>query len=449
MNRIKFLAAMIGFFTGVLPLHAAAAQATDPGVRQDTTASGLPIAGLTAPQKAFFATGQGNFEIEQMLANGLGPRFNLNSCGGCHAYPAPGGSSPALNPQIALATAYGARNKVPSFLNIDGPVRAVRFVNNAQGMPDGSVHSLFVISGMVDVTADASKCRTVQEDFETQAANGNLAFRIPTPIFGAGLIEQLGGTTLSNNVQSNNKMYQSLGISGRLSHSPNTGMVNRFGWKAQIPSLLMFSSEAYNVEMGITNENFPQERDETPSCQFSTRPNDLTDLTGKNTGTILSSSEKNTFFMRFLAPPKPSTSTPGNLASIKIGQGLFSSIGCVACHTPALTTDANSTVAAFDTQTANLYSDLALHNMGPGLADGIMQGAARGDEFRTPPLWGLGQRLFLLHDGRTSDLITAITAHGSNADASYQESEANAVIAAFNQLSEANKQDLLNFLRSL
>jgi CxxC motif-containing protein (DUF1111 family) len=96
-----------------------------------------------------------------------------------------------------------------------------------------------------------------------------------------------------------------------------------------------------------------------------------------------------------------------------------------------------------DSITINLYSDLIVHHMGPGLADGLAQGGAGPDEFRTAPLWGVGQRLFFLHDGRTSDLLQAIEEHAGKG------SEANQVINIFNQLSEQQQQDLLNFLRSL
>jgi CxxC motif-containing protein (DUF1111 family) len=87
--------------------------------------------------------------------------------------------------------------------------------------------------------------------------------------------------------------------------------------------------------------------------------------------------------------------------------------------------------------------------MGPGLADDIIQGEARPDEFRTAPLWGLGQRIFFLHDGRTTDLREAIRAHRSGGNWRFGPSEANAVIGRFNSLSEYDKQHLLNFLRSL
>src|SRR5262249_18478727 len=154
------------------------------------------------------------------------------------------------------------------------------------------------------------------------------------------------------------------------------------------------------------------------------------------------------FFQRLLAPPTPSTTLPGGAASIGRGRNLFSATGCALCHTPSLTTG-DSPVAALNNQPANLYSDLSLHATGPGLADDILQGGARGDEFRTAPLWGLGQRIFFLHDGRTRNLIEAIQAHRSAGNNKFGPSEANAVVNNFSQLSEQQKQDLLNFLRSL
>src|SRR5262249_35966064 len=149
-----------------------------------------------------------------------------------------------------------------------------------------------------------------------------------------------------------------------------------------------------------------------------------------------------------LAPPVASTTTPGGNASIAEGFNSFTNIGCAECHTRVLRTG-NATVAALRNRDAILFSDLALHNMGPGLADDIRQGQATGDEFRTAPLWGLGQRVFFLHDGRTNNLLTAITAHASNANGTYPASEANAVIARFNALTATQKQNMLNFLRSL
>jgi CxxC motif-containing protein (DUF1111 family) len=106
-------------------------------------------------------------------------------------------------------------------------------------------------------------------------------------------------------------------------------------------------------------------------------------------------------------------------------------------------------VPALASKDANLFSDLALHQMGPGLADNILQGSATGDEFRTAPLWGLGKRIFFLHDGRTTDLVEAIQAHASGGNSQFPASEANKVVSQFNAQPSRNRQDLLNFLRSL
>ncbi|TMH84951.1 MAG: hypothetical protein E6H45_10240 [Betaproteobacteria bacterium] len=165
-------------------------------------------------------------------------------------------------------------------------------------------------------------------------------------------------------------------------------------------------------------------------------------------GRGVSAIEKFAFFMRFLAPPAPSPDTPGGAASIARGMTLFSQIGCALCHTPTLYTG-NSTVAALGNQTVNLYSDLLVHDMGIGLADGVSQGRAGPREFRSAPLWGLGKRVFFLHDGRTSNLIEAIEAHQSGNVFFGTASEANLVISLYNVLLEGQKQDLLNFLRSL
>src|SRR5690349_1721887 len=112
-------------------------------------------------------------------------------------------------------------------------------------------------------------------------------------------------------------------------------------------------------------------------------------------------------------------------------------------------TTGSSPIAALRYQTANLYSDLLTHDMGVGLADGVTQGQAGPTEFRTAPLWGLGQRIFFLHDGRTSDLSRAIQEHRSGDNFHQNASEANGVVGNFNNLQENQQQDLLNFLRSL
>jgi CxxC motif-containing protein (DUF1111 family) len=437
----------------------------DPGVRGGPAGAGGPLPGLTADETAFFQDGQARFaEIEAVQGsanNGLGPRFNSNQCLSCHSQPAIGGTSPAQNPLPAVAMLDGAKNTVPWFIAPNGPIREARF-KESNGEPDGSVHDLFVITGR----SDAAGCNIAQESFlpagnpaTGQGGNPNIVFRIPTPVFGAGLIENIPDSAILANLQSDAAEKRAMGISGHpnahlggnVNRSANDGTITRFGWKAQNKSLIMFAGEAYNVEMGISNQLFPQERDETPSCNFVATPNDTLNFTTPATTAtsnpaVVSDIEAFATFMRLLAPPTPAPDTP----SIANGRTLFTKAGCAHCHTPSLTTgkmiaSGSSTTpsAALSNQTVHLYSDLLVHHMGKGLADGITQGAAGPDEFRTAPLWGVGQRVFFLHDGRTSNLLEAIRAHKSEG------SEANKVIDRFNRLKTQEQQDILNFLRAL
>ena len=352
------------------------------------------------------------------------------------------------NPEVAVATLRGASNKVPFFVTADGPIREARFKMvlgpgdrqaDADDAPDGSVHDLFTIAGR----DDAPGCVLAQPDFDRAARQNNLIFRIPTPVFGLGLLENLSEATLIQNLAATEEKRERLGIGGAFNRSGNDATITRFGWKAQNKSGLMFAGEAYNVEIGVTNELMPNERGNAPaSCLFNPTPEDttipiptdgVTDTTSE-----LSDIQDFQIFMRFLDQPTPGPSSPSTIR----GSRKFQDIGCALCHSPAMTTAA-SFVSGLNQVQANLFSDLALHHMGENLADGISQGAAGPDQFRTAPLWGIGQRVFFLHDGRTSDLLDAIQEHKSRG------SEANRVIENFNRLSVNDQQDILNFLRSL
>ena len=452
---------------------------TDPGPRGGAAGAGGPFPSLDAQEQAVFGSAQAVFqEIDSVSGTvagepgvGLGPTFNANSCAACHAQPAAGGSSPATNPQVALATLHGAANTVPSFINAHGPVREARFVLNPDGSLDGGVHGLFTIAGR----SDAPGCTLAQPDFGSQLANRNVIFRIPTPTFGLGLVENTPDAVLKANLDATAAQRAALGIQGKLNTSGNDGTVTRFGWKAQNKSLLIFSGEAYNVEQGVANEVFMNERSAVPGCVFNATPEDRTNTTEATGSASGMSGDVINFalFMRLSAPPQPVT--PLN-ASQQNGQALFHSVGCDLCHSPSLTA-ARSPYTGMSNLTYHPYSDFAVHHMGSNLADGIPQGAAGPDEFRTAPLWGLGQRLFFLHDGRTSDLLQAIQAHASSpfdcvvsassnifefepslkvfapsSAATFCGSEADKVINSFNALSGGamgQKQDVLNFLRSL
>ena len=452
MMSAAVLAVIAGSFSEEVYSQVARFAARDPGVRTGSNGAGGILPGLSPLEQRVFAVGKEAFEEVASVRGsipdteaGLGPRFNLDSCEGCHAFPATGGTSPFINPQVEVAKKEGANNDIPSFIKRDGPVREARFKHNPDGTPDGGVHALFTISGR----GDAPGCFLPQPDFRNAVARQNVVFRIPTPLFGAGLIEAIDDDALIANQMANLARKQDLGIRGRpnMTGRPNTsgndGTITRFGWKGQNKSLEMFAGEAYNVEQGVTSDLFPQERDEAPACHFNPTPESPTNYEATDPIEVPSDVVKFAVFMRFLAPPIPMPDTDTTLH----GKKLFSDVGCAMCHTPTLHTG-KSSVAALQNKDVNLYSDLMLHNMGAGLADDVSQGNAGGDEFRTAPLWGLGKRIFFLHDGRTKDLLEAIQAHFGFSGL-YGPSEANQVVTQFNRLSEIDKQHVLNFLRSL
>jgi CxxC motif-containing protein (DUF1111 family) len=243
------------------------------------------------------------------------------------------------------------------------------------------------------------------------------------------------------------------------------GAIMRFGWKAHRKSLLVFSAEAAVLEEGISNELFPKEHETQPGCDFNAIPEDSGSIFNRDSqGPIKRppvptasemTSEIDNFatLIRLLAPAKP---VPANRLT-EDGAKLFAQVGCGLCHSPSLTTGA-SVYTGMSHVTYHPYSDFALHHMGPGLADGIYQAGAGPDQFRTAPLWGVGQRLFFLHDGRTADILQAVLAHqpglGSGCEPVPSQdkscrSEADAVIRKFKLLSPLQIQDILNFLRSL
>jgi len=447
---------------------------TDPGVQSGNRGTGAALASTLANDNpgilAFFNDGLARFQDVEAVSgganNGLGPRFNSNSCSSCHAQPAVGGTGPATNPQFAFAgSSVAPRDATPSFITANGPTREARFPfffnSNGTantGAPNGGVEDLFTVSGR----SDAGSCSLGQPSFAAAQAANNIIFRIPTPVFGAGLIENLDDSTLLSNQKKN--LSNNFGISGTFNHNGNDGTITRFGWKAQNKSLHIFAGEAYNVEMGISNLLFIQDRplpgeDGGGNSGLTGLPANCLNLSGSgypedssnpasSGAALLDDVSAFANFMRTLAPPPTgSVVLNGNTvpaSSISNGAALFSSIGCATCHntSPGSTQKSNIT-GGLSNAPVNAFSDIEIHHMGTGLADNVSQGGAGGDQFRTAPLWGLGQRIFLLHDGRTTSLLRAIDDHASNG------SEANTVEQNFDNLSTSQQQDLLNFLRSL
>ncbi len=396
---------------------------------------------------------------------GLGPRFNSNSCSSCHQQPVLGGSSPQSNPLFQVYKSDGSdqfNNKMPSFEATDGPVLIPRLPTSDGGT--GLVQQLFTIAG-----TSFPDCTIQQPNF---SAETGLVYRQPLPLYGDGYVDFIENSDILNNLNSNLTLKTSLGVIG-MANIGDDGSVTRMGWKAQWRATLPAVGSEEQVEEGITNEQFPTEIDQTSGCDVNAMPEDPTNYVYQGSSMtpwlFLADAERDAIFVRFLSTPVPSTAStqnggvgpgPGcpnqsdNGQSCVNGAADFSSIHCDLCHTISYTTPPGSIPSQGHTQ-LNLYSDLLLHHMGNCLADNITQGLAQGDMFRTPPLWNIGQRIWFMHDGRTSNILQAILDHsdqfctGGSGSGPYENSEADAVINNFENLTPSSQQDLLNFLRSL
>jgi CxxC motif-containing protein (DUF1111 family) len=349
----------------------------------DSYKLGEPLDGLSGTDHVAFTAGFNKFLTKEDKADGLGPVFNGESCAQCHAQGAIGGAGFDL--QLTRVTRIGGiRNgQYSDLVDLGGPVLQARSLREFD--PSYPIPGEVVPSGAQFVS-----------------------HRITTPLFGAGLIEAIPDATII----ARTKMKLPDGVAGvaNLELNPETNQVevSRFGWKAQHSSLSVFAGDAYLNEMGITTpgfstENLPQGHPIPPGLDVAADPEDSEDV------------ELFTSFMRFLAPPSRAILS----VSAKKGEVLFSQLGCANCHIPAMNTGANANPALANKQVA-LYSDLLVHHMGSQLADGIIQGKATGDMFRTAPLWGLSKRILFMHDGRATSVDNAILAHGGEAERAKQ-----------------------------
>lgn len=430
---------------------------TDPGVRGGGPGAGKAILGLSSLQTTAFNDGMTNFTTAFVVPTsgsspgGLGPVFNSNQCSNCHSQPAIGGATAddlvgtgVSNPLLSVYQLDGATNSMPTFETTNGPVLVARFpfmLNNLT-VPDGTVHQLFSVTGR----SDATGCNIAQPNFSQAASDNDLVFREPLPTFGDGLIEIVENSMITGYAATECSNRAQTGICGTPSISPHDTTINRLGWKAQWRGLNLAAGEELNLEMGVTNEYFPTELNQTQNCLFNPVPESGTNFSPTiPEDQFTGDPERMSIFMRFLAPPIPAKFTPAAMT----GQAEFNTIGCNICHNVSYTTPVASMGTPLSQQKINLYSDLLLHHMGPCLADGITQGTATGDMFRTPPLWGAGKRAFFLHDGRTSDLVAAIADHYCAGNSQYPASEANSVYTSYTNLTPQLQQDILDFIRDL
>lgn len=339
------------------------------------TQFGGPLPGISAQEFERFRVGLEDFLEVEEPEDGLGPVFNGRSCAECHSIPAVGGSGTIIEMRAGRRDAEG----------------------NFDPLPGGSVFQLFSIPP-----------HTCQEQIPPEA--NVVAPRKSIPLFGAGVVEAIPDEALAALADPNDRDGD--GVSGRVhwvtDAASGAARAGRFGWKAQQATLLSFCAEAYLEEMGITNELFPSEnapngdKERLSRCLPVRTVRGIEDVADRFTG--LRGIDNFEAFLRFLAPPPRGKITD----LVQRGERVFAEIRCASCHVPVLLTGASAN-PAFDRRPVPLYADLLLHDIGTG--DGIVQGAALGEEIRTPALWGLRVRRGLLHDGSAATPSEAIRRH--------------------------------------
>lgn len=367
---------------------------------------GDPLPRLTAAERQLFLDGREAFSEEENAEDGVGPVFTQNGCAICHGVPAIGGGSAIVETRIGRWR-NGVFDPLAAF---GGPVIQDRAID-----ADTGYFGPFPFVGEV-----------VPPEAEVVAG------RRSTPLFGLGLVEAVPDEALVALAR-----RQPPEVAGRPHEVVNfaTGKpaIGRFGWKAQLSTLLEFAADAYTNEMGITTPLVPDENCPQGDCAalaFNPLPSDVPNEPDNEDVIAFSN------FMRLLAPPPRGAGARDRRA--RAGEALFASIGCAACHVPSLRTG-RSRIGALDRVKFQPYSDFLLHDMG-SLGDGIAQGKAGPREMRTAPLWGVSRQPLLLHDGRATTLEDAIAGHDGQARPARER---------FDRLSADEQRALIAFLRSI
>jgi CxxC motif-containing protein (DUF1111 family) len=349
-----------------------------------------------------FAAGADVFDAHMTVANGLGPDFNEDSCLSCHLdRPGPGGLSSTpegllvrVSKDGAPVAGLGLQLQTRSTTGHPEATVEPRWVTTTVRLPDGTVYSL---------RRPATKITTRVPLPEGTATSSRMA----PPLIGLGLLEAIPAASLEAAADPGDRDHD--GISGRVNvvsdpAVPGGTTIGRFGWKAGQASVASQTDAALTEDMGIR----PAPTADGQPAEIS--PEDLANL-------IL--------YSRTIAVP---ISNLEHSPAARRGAALFEQVGCAACHTPTQRSGPDPVPGLAD-QTFHPFTDLLLHDMGPGLADGRRDGSATGSEWRTAPLWGLGRRVAVtgrrafLHDGRARTPVEAILWHGGEAAAARERFE--------------------------
>jgi CxxC motif-containing protein (DUF1111 family) len=365
---------------------------------------------------------------------GLGPIFNNVSCAGCHIHDGRDAGSLLLRVSMGPGGPHGGPLPVPGFgLQIQDRAVFGRVPEATIARREETASGSF---GDGDPYTLRRSVFTLESPYTTLPAVLNSP-RIGPAVFGLGLLEAIREADLLALADPDDADGD--GISGR----PNLvwddeqahAALGRFGWKANTATLRAQTAGAYNADMGVTSVVFPVE-----SCAGqSVHEDGLADDPEIDEQTLAAT----TFYVRTLAVPAPRATGDPTVAR---GRQLFEQIGCVACHVPTHRTGTVPDLAELSGQTITPYTDLLLHDMGVGLADGRPDFQASGSEWRTPPLWGIGLlatvngELRLLHDGRARSFWEAVLWHGGEAESARERAR---------NLARADRAALAAFLGSL
>jgi len=416
-------------------------------------AFGFPLANLSAERSDGFFVGNSFFRSNWVTApssttgrNGLGPLFHAASCSACH--PSDGRAAPPAAPELVSP---GLLFRLSLGPDVDGrplpdPVYGPQLEPDAiLGVPpEGRIEVTYVEEPgtYADGTPFSLRRPTLTPRdlaYGPLHADAQLAPRIGPSVFGLGLLAAVAEPTivaLADPADANGD-----GISGRVNRivdgQGGPGRLGRFGWKASQATLHEQSAAAFFHDIGLTSEMFPNQGCSAPQIDCAAAPDGGSPEVGEDVlGPLV-------FYMHTLAPPGRRAPTEPQVVR---GRVLFGSIGCAACHRPSLVTGELAGFPELSNQTIRPFTDLLLHDLGPGLADGVVDREASGSEWRTPPLWGLGLQAavnghtFLLHDGRARDAAEAILWHGGEALASRE---------GFRNLTADDRAALLAFLGDL
>lgn len=357
---------------------------------------GTPLPGLAEDELARFRAGAAVFARQFTPEEGLGPRFNENSCNACHTFPVDGGTGETNIRRISRTLADGVCDPMLDYSGTNLRLQVTPALAAAGGQPE----------------------RDVSRGTHTTV------FTIPFT-FGMGLVDAVPMEALEDLADPEDTDGD--GISGRMG-SDLMGRPARFGRKGDVATLEDFVDGAFRMEMGLTTPLVPDE-DQAGNPPWSAEgvdPAPEAEVTREDFQAVVD-------FMRFMAPLAPGVvDSPEEEA----GALRFQELGCAKCHVPVLPTGPVGSVPA---AAVALYSDLLLHDMGPGLEGTCMPGASN-REYRTEPLMGLRYRTRFLHDGRATRVMDAILAHGGEAETARE---------AFAGLNRLQQEDLLRFLRTL